>query len=107
MQSLLQRHYTKGLQHFYGKGPQPLLRASSQNAHEKITISGILTHLYDCVIFTVYTQLTNVTVGCKLETNVLHYKYKYNTLPQVKVKFTLEQSLKAQRGSGGIALLFL
>jgi len=34
-QSLLQRHYTKGLQHFYGKGPQPLLRASSQNAHEK------------------------------------------------------------------------
>jgi hypothetical protein len=26
---------------------------------------------------------------------------------QVKVKFTLEQAMKAQRGSGGIALLFL
>jgi hypothetical protein len=26
---------------------------------------------------------------------------------QVKVKFTLEQALKAQRGSKGIALLFL
>jgi hypothetical protein len=27
--------------------------------------------------------------------------------PQVKVKFTLEQAMKAQRGSRGIALLFL
>jgi len=42
-----------------------------------MTISGIPTHLNECVIFTVYTQLTNVAVGCRLETNVLHYKYKY------------------------------
>jgi hypothetical protein len=72
-----------------------------------MTISGIPTHLNDCVIFTVYTQLTNVAVGLRLETNVLHYKYKYNTMPKVKVKFTLEQSMKAQRGTRGIALLFL
>jgi hypothetical protein len=26
---------------------------------------------------------------------------------EVKVKFSLEQTMKAQRGSGGIALLFL
>jgi hypothetical protein len=26
---------------------------------------------------------------------------------KVKIKFTLEQATKAQRGSGGIALLFL
>jgi hypothetical protein len=28
-------------------------------------------------------------------------------LPKVKVNFSLEQALKAQRGSKGIALLFL
>jgi hypothetical protein len=32
---------------------------------------------------------------------ILKYKGK------VKVKFALEQSMKAQRGSGGIALIFL
>jgi len=67
-----------------------------------MTKSGTPTHLNDCVIF---TQLTNVAVGRRLETNVLHYKY--NTMPKVKVKFTLEQAMKAQRGSTGIALLFL
>ena len=70
-----------------------------------MTKSGRPTHLNDCVIFTVYTQLTNMAVGHRLETNVLHYKY--NTMPKVKVKFTLEQAMKAQRGSTGIALLFL
>jgi hypothetical protein len=47
-QGLLKRHYTKDLQHFYGKGPQSLLRAGSRNAHEKMTISGIPTHLNGC-----------------------------------------------------------
>jgi hypothetical protein len=28
-------------------------------------------------------------------------------IERIKVKFTLEQAMKAQRGSGGIALLFL
>ena len=32
---------------------------------------------------------------------------KNNTMPKVKVKFTLEQAMKAQTGSTGIALLFL
>jgi len=32
---------------------------------------------------------------------------KYMVKLKVKVKFTLEQATKAQRGSGGIALLFL
>jgi hypothetical protein len=30
-----------------------------------------------------------------------------STIVKVKVKFTLEQAMKAQRGSRGIALLFL
>jgi hypothetical protein len=38
--------------------------------------------------------------GCELD---LPYMPEYNA----KVKFTLEQATKAQRGSGGIALLFL
>ena len=84
-QSLLQRHYTKGLQHFYGKGPQPLLRAGSWNAHEKMTISSISTHLNDRVIFTVCTQLKNVAVGRRLETNVLHYKYEHYAKGKGKV----------------------
>jgi len=33
--------------------------------------------------------------------------YTININTKVKVKFTLEQSMKAQRGSRGIALLFL
>ena len=33
------------------------------------------------------------------------YNYMYNI--KVKVKFTLDQTTKAQRGSRGIALLFL
>ena len=38
------------------------------------------------------------------------YGHRLNTnqeMVRVKVKFTLEQAMKAQRGSRGIALLFL
>jgi hypothetical protein len=33
--------------------------------------------------------------------------YRYNYSIKVKVKVTLEQAMKAQRGSRGIAVLFL
>jgi len=33
--------------------------------------------------------------------------FSASSVMQIKVKFTLEPAMKAQRGSGGIALLFL
>jgi len=38
-----------GVQHFYGKGPHPLVSASSRAAHGT-TINGILHRLHYCVI---------------------------------------------------------
>jgi hypothetical protein len=46
--------------------------------------------------------LCNVTV----ELSLLNEKILFSVV-KVKVKFPLEQLMKAQRGSGGIALLFL
>jgi hypothetical protein len=37
---------------------------------------------------------------------ILQYCFKVKVMVRVKVKFTLEQATKAQRGSRGIALLF-
>jgi hypothetical protein len=39
--------------------------------------------------------------------NELYNTYKFYVKVKVKVKFTLEQDTKAQRGSRGTALLFL
>jgi hypothetical protein len=38
---------------------------------------------------------------------VLLKNWKINFISKVKLKFTLEQAMKAQRGNTGIALLFL
>jgi hypothetical protein len=35
------------------------------------------------------------------------YLITFTATPPIRVKFTLEQAMKAQRGSRGIALLFL
>jgi hypothetical protein len=61
------------------KGPRPLLWAGSLASRGKITESVIHNRLNCCVTFIV----------------------------KVKVKFTLEQATKAQKGSRGIAVLFL
>jgi hypothetical protein len=45
------------------------------------------------------TTLPHLPVSFLISLALLHYK--------VKVKFSLEQVMKAQRGSRGIALLFL
>jgi hypothetical protein len=47
----------------YGKGPHPLLWASSRPACGKITVSGIPNLLNYCVTYMMYTQFTNVAVG--------------------------------------------
>jgi hypothetical protein len=53
-----------GLQPFYGKGPQPLLRAGSWAASgKKITLSGIPDCLNYCVICIMYAEFTNVAAG--------------------------------------------
>jgi hypothetical protein len=56
-----------GLQHFYGKGPHPLLWAGSRAESVKITISGITNRLNYCVIFVLYTQFTNAAAGCTIQ----------------------------------------
>jgi hypothetical protein len=45
--------------------------------------------------------------SCKAIETSSQYKLNDPNIFQVKVKFSLEQAIKAQRGSRGIALLFL
>jgi hypothetical protein len=45
--------------------------------------------------------------GSKIKMSTEHWWGDYDRRKEVKVKFTLEQATKAQRGSRGIALLFL
>jgi hypothetical protein len=56
-----------GLQTFYGKRPQLLLGADLSVACGKITISGIPNHQNNCVVFILYTILTNVAMGCMIK----------------------------------------
>jgi hypothetical protein len=42
-----------------------------------------------------------------LEKNLSKCRFNVTLSGKVKVKFTIEQAMKAQRGSTGIALLFL
>jgi hypothetical protein len=60
-----------GLQPLYRKGPLPLPWAGSQAARANITISGAPNLLNCCVIFTVYTQFTNLSASRGLETHEL------------------------------------
>jgi hypothetical protein len=55
------------VQTFYGKVPYPLLWAGSRTARGKIAISGIPNRLNFCVIFKVYTLLTNMAGGCIIQ----------------------------------------
>ena len=48
---------------FHSKGPHLLLWAGLQDACGKITVNGIPNHSNYCVIFTVYTQFTNLSSG--------------------------------------------
>jgi len=54
----------------------------------------------------VNTQQTDI-LSCKQQVTVEEVVEQIQRLVKVKVNFTLEQSTKAQRGSRGIALLFL
>jgi len=47
----------------HSKWPNPLMWAGWQAACGKITVNGIHNHLNDCVMFTVYTQFTNLSSG--------------------------------------------
>ena len=47
----------------HSKIPHPLLWTSLQAARGKITVNGISNHLNYSVMFTVYTQLTNLSSG--------------------------------------------
>jgi hypothetical protein len=53
-----------------------------------------------------YVNLCNKLLGSDIN-NTLFYRNGYYDVRVVKVKFTLEQAMKAQTGSRGIALLFL
>jgi hypothetical protein len=55
--------------------------------------SGANTVIVDFLIFTAFDQLLGFADFC--------------TVYKVKVKVTLQQTTKAQKGSGGTALLFL
>jgi hypothetical protein len=64
---------------FPSKGSHLLLWASILAACVKITVNGITNQLNYCVIFTVYTQFTDLSscsinklAGCGFETHVLH-----------------------------------
>jgi hypothetical protein len=53
---------------------------------------------------------TKVSLPCPKNPNTVNYPHVYKSsknFTSVKVKFSLEQATKAQRGSRGIALLFL
>jgi len=56
---------------FYDKGPHSLLWAGLWAACGKITVSGMPNWLNYCKIFIVYTQFTNASAGCGLDTYVL------------------------------------
>lgn len=58
-----------GLQPLYGKQPHPLLWAGLWNTRAKITVIGISNCLNYCVIFTLYTQFANVTMGCVIQSS--------------------------------------
>jgi hypothetical protein len=61
-----------GLQPFYGKGPHPLLWAGSQAACGKITVNDLPNRLNYCVIFIMYTQVTNMAAGRIIQPGRLH-----------------------------------
>jgi hypothetical protein len=84
---------------FISRVSNPLLWAGSRASHGKITVSGISNCLNYCVIFIVCTQCTNMAAGRIIQPGG----------PRVggEVKFSLERAMKGQRGSRGIALLFL
>jgi hypothetical protein len=50
--------------------------------------------------------LKDSRMGQKISVNIVSFSSRYSN-QKVKVKFSLEQAMKAQRGSTGIALLFL
>ena len=51
--------------HFYGKGPHLLLWAGSRDPRGKVTIISVPDCLNFSGIFILYTQFTNVALGCR------------------------------------------
>jgi len=56
-----------GVQHFYDKGPHPLLWACSWAACGKITISGVPNHVNYCVFFIVYMYFSSEEGVCMIQ----------------------------------------
>ena len=71
-----------------------------------IIFCAVLCKLYSVMSFEVQDLNTN-TFNLRINTDTVDSDFPLNIKVKVKVKFTLEQATKAQRGSRGIALLFL
>ena len=90
-----------GLQNFYGKGLHVLLLAASWALRGKITVSGVPNRLNCCVIFRVYSQITNVPAGriknpksCGLETQVVRLTECNSVNIDSVSRYILEKLLK-------------
>lgn len=64
--------YSIGLQLFHGKRPHLLLWAGSWATCGKVIVSGVPNCLNYCEIFIVYTQFTNVVLGCIIQPSESH-----------------------------------
>lgn len=51
-----------GLEHFYGKGPQRLLRARSLAARGKIAVNGMPNRLHCCVILGAFAEFGKANI---------------------------------------------
>jgi hypothetical protein len=59
-------------------------------------------------LFVLREELRSLVLGKKVMRRILGHKKDNNKCKKIKkVKFSLEQAMKAQRGSRGIAILFL
>jgi hypothetical protein len=61
-----------GVEPFHDKASHPLLWAGSPVASAEITVSGTHNSLNYCVIFVVYTRITNVAAGHIMQPGGMH-----------------------------------